>query len=189
MGQRTRLPYRSERSALRNAIHRCHNDKHQSFKDYGARGITVQDELRTKYGWKLLVDTIGPKPAPHYTLDRIDNDGDYSVEPLNIRWADRKTQQRNRRPSKTPMQDFGWGFGTKAHGTGSGSASLSPLLPHMGRIQTLAEWAVELNMNSATIRQRLRRGLTVAEALNPSTSRKGEKHAPKRALLISPTIH
>lgn len=182
MGRQRKVPehFRSEFDALKNAIHRCHNDQHHAFYNYGARGISVQDELRTQQGWRVLIDAIGPRPARGYSLDRIDNDGDYTIDPPNLRWADRKTQQNNRRKYNAERRDYGWGF--SGHGK-------SPLLECNGRLQTLKEWADELGINPATIRQRLHRGLTVAEALNSSTSREGEKRAPRGTFLISPTVH
>lgn len=187
-GDAFRGAHEAEDKALINAIHRCHNPDHAAYYNYGARGIWVQDELRGPDGLKLLIGAIGPRPTSKHTLDRIDNDGGYTIDPLNIRWATRKTQQNNRRGDYRPRQDFGWGFGVKQHAQGSGSASLSPLLPHNGRIQTLAEWAEQLGLNSATIRQRLRRGLTPAQALNPSTSRKGEKPTRKSYKLSAEQI-
>lgn len=41
-------------------------------------------------------ENLGPCPDGH-SLDRIDTEGDYA--PGNVRWADRTTQNRNRRPS------------------------------------------------------------------------------------------
>ena len=88
--------YQSEYGALCNAIHRCHNPDHKAYPNYGGRGISVADEWRNlKTGFDRFLDHIGPKPTPDLTLDRIDNDLGYL--PGNVRWADRKTQQNNRR--------------------------------------------------------------------------------------------
>jgi hypothetical protein len=75
-------------------IDRCHNPKHRSFKNYGARGITVCARWHDLENF--LVD-MGPRP-PGLTIDRINNDGNY--EPGNVRWATRSVQQRNKRRFK-----------------------------------------------------------------------------------------
>ncbi len=70
-------------------IQRCREGK-----TYLDKGITVCDEwqdVRVFNQW--LIDNLGPCPEG-YTLDRIDNHGNY--EPGNVRWADRVTQYHNR---------------------------------------------------------------------------------------------
>lgn len=164
----------SEYNALKNAIHRCHNERNVGYRSYGARGITVFDAWRSEQGFALFLDCIGPRPTRQHSLDRRNNNGNY--EPKNVWWApDSATQQRNRRKPTERCVDLGWGIGmTKATGTGRGKGRrYSPLVPYDGRTQTLSEWAVELELNPATIRQRLHRGLTPEQAFNPSTSRQG----------------
>ncbi len=74
-------------------IQRCTNPKRNSWRYYGARGISVCERWLNFV--KFLAD-MGPRPAGK-TLDRINNDGDY--EPSNCRWAPPKEQRANRRDS------------------------------------------------------------------------------------------
>ena len=60
------------------------------------------------------------------TLDRIDNDGNYSKE--NCRWADRKTQNNNTRRNR--------------------------YITINGVTKTLSEWCEHSSLKSSTIRQR-----------------------------------
>ena len=70
-------------------------------KDYYDRGIRVYNKWRKSFKafLKYLLRTIGRRPSPKFSIDRIDNDGSY--EPGNIRWATKKQQAMNRRKNKS----------------------------------------------------------------------------------------
>lgn len=72
---------------------RCHNPKHSSYRNYGARGIHVCDKWRRSF--EAFFADVGRRPSPELTLDRRDNDGHY--EPDNVRWATRSEQMLNTR--------------------------------------------------------------------------------------------
>jgi len=75
---------------------RCYNPNDDSFRNYGGRGIRVFqewiDDGAAFVRW--IEENLGPRPE-EFSLDRIDNDGNY--EPGNLRWASRSTQNKNRR--------------------------------------------------------------------------------------------
>jgi hypothetical protein len=115
---------------------RCNNPNNRSYHKYGGRGIRVCDRWNE---FSRFAEDMGEPPAPHYQLERIDNNGNY--EPSNCRWATPKEQARNRRSSR--------------------------LLTFQGRTQTLAAWCHELGLKHSTVVMRLTQyNWSVAKALS-----------------------
>jgi hypothetical protein len=74
-------------------IQRCYNPKHKIYKYYGGRGISVCARWLKSFA-NFYLD-MGNKPTKKHSIDRIENDGNYT--PKNCRWATAKVQARNKR--------------------------------------------------------------------------------------------
>lgn len=130
----------SEHNAWRNLWNRCTNPNFLQFKDYGGRGIKV---CRRWDKFENFLADMGKKPSPKHSLDRKNNDGNYT--PKNCRWATRAEQMRNTRRNC--------------------------LVTHEGRIRVLTDWCLEKRINVNTVKARLRSGWSVSRALTvPSKS-------------------
>jgi hypothetical protein len=88
-----------EYQAWSGAKKRCYDINTEKYPIYGGRGITVCD--RWKNSFENFLADMGKCPD-NYSIDRIDNDGNY--EPNNCRWATKKEQVRNR----TTTLRFSW---------------------------------------------------------------------------------
>ena len=123
-------------------IQRCTNPNNKAWHHYGGRGIRVCDRWRNSID--AFLEDMGRRPGPEYSIDRIDNDGNY--EPGNCRWATKKVQQRNKRDNR--------------------------LITCRGRTQCLGAWAEEAGIRWHTLRERLRRGWTVERAITAPVRRR-----------------
>lgn len=126
--------YYPEYSAWLNMLARCYNPKYYRSEHYMGRGITVYSEWRNSYD--AFHKYIGDKPGKGYSLDRINNDGNY--EPGNVRWATMRQQRDNTRQTKNR---FGYP-GIKQNRNGkrwSVSISIAGKRTYLGRFDTIEE--------------------------------------------------
>lgn len=118
-------------------IERCEKPNSKHYKGYGSRGISVCKE------WHEFITFYDWAMANGYSdklsIDRINNDGNY--EPSNCRWATNIQQSNNKRNNHYYIIN--------------------------GEKLTAPQIARKYNLNVATIKTRLNRGLTIDEAILP----------------------
>lgn len=109
---------------------RCTNPNCNRHKFYKDKGIKVCDRWLGPNGFQNFIADMGMRPGPSYSIDRIDNEGDYT--PGNCRWATKKEQSNNQ--------------------------SRNLIICYNGREQTLALWCDELGLNYQRTWKRLKDG-------------------------------
>jgi hypothetical protein len=107
---------------------RCFHKSHYAYPRYGGRGITMCERWRSSFT-DFYAD-IGDPPSDAYSLDRIDNNGNY--EPGNVRWATKREQANNRRNNVKHTYD--------------------------GETHTLAEWGRKLGITPEAVTYRIKNG-------------------------------
>ncbi len=87
---------KSEYRSWQHMKERCYNKNFKRYADWGGRGIKVCESWLESF--ENFLNDMGKKPSQEkykYSIDRIDNDGDYTKE--NCRWATAKQQNTNKR--------------------------------------------------------------------------------------------
>jgi len=126
-------------------IQRCHNSNNPEFECYGGRGIGVCERWEK---FENFLEDMGKKPGLKYTIDRIDNDGDYCKE--NCKWATRKEQSRNKRNNNWLECD--------------------------GKTMVKADWLKELGTNNVFVDRRLKKNIPFPEIVRQAREYKAVRH-------------
>lgn len=113
---------------------RCRRKNHDQFKNYGGRGITVCDRWAD---FESFLEDMEPSWRHGRTLDRIDNDGNYTPE--NCKWSTQSEQLSNQRPKRS--------------------------ITFNGETRALSDWARVVGIHPSTLNNRLARGWPLEVAL------------------------
>ena len=113
---------------------RCYNEKCKDYYLYGGRGIKVCD--RWLESFENFLEDMGDRPSKNHSIDRIDVNGDYS--PKNCRWADNKTQMRNRKNTK--------------------------IINYKGLVKPISQFCEELALPYRVVYERIKMGWSVEKA-------------------------
>lgn len=121
--------------------YRCNNPKDTQYHKYGARGIKVCE--RWLKDFTAFLSDMGYRPSLRHSLDRIDNDGDYSPE--NCRWATLEEQANNKR-------DTLW-------------------FTYNGETKCLMDWVKHFNVDYNLFKSRVTRGWDLERAAKQPTKK------------------
>jgi len=125
-----------------NAKNRCCRLKDKSYKHYGGRGIQMCDEWRNDFvAFRDWAYLNGYQDG--LEIDRIDNDSDYCPE--NCQWVTEKTQANNRRNNHP--------------------------ITFNGKTQNIVQWTEELGIGRSIIKNRIRLGWSIEDALTKPVRR------------------
>jgi len=123
-----------EYDAWSNMKNRCFNPNNKDYPDWGGRGITVCDRW---LDFENFLADMKLKPTPKHSIDRIDNNGDYSAK--NCKWSTRVEQQNNRSSNRLIT---------------IGCVTL-----------TIAQWGIEMGYGKNVIYNRLKIGWSERDAV------------------------
>lgn len=129
-----------------NIKNRCYNENNIRNKNYLDRGITIQDSWCYDFDKfkNDLLNEIGHRQTNKHQLDRINNDLGYQLG--NLRWANNKTNGRNKSNNKLIMIN--------------------------NETKTLAEWVEISGLNRATISARIKKRYSQEQLLSPLNKQK-----------------
>lgn len=122
------MSYSPEYYTWQSMRQRCENPNNCNYSKYGARGIKVCARWAK---FENFFEDMGLRPEG-LSLDRVDNDGDYSPE--NCKWSTAEEQVSNRRYNN--------------------------IIEYEGKKQTLTRWCKELRFGTDTYYRARRKGLT-----------------------------